>query len=731
MSTGSDTKNRFDRRRFCISLPILSLGWTGLANSSKLTKPLRFVQPSIFAFVLLITVGFTGEPESSPTANRSPKIGQTLKQILKRNHALKLAEAAETQEEKRNALRALQKEQKSQPVNYWTSRLLLELSDLPDPVQFTERKTTKCGPLAADLARIRSPEEDLLDRATSALKRKPLTQAQILLKATPTPERLFRAWNLLTAAGRTQKSKKVAKRLAIEFPASREANAIKPPKLTTKEHLRRLRNLLQAHRNQEVIDESKHPLDAKASRNLHCAHQFLRGKAFRKMRRYREALKTLRKAQSLCATSTDYQPRVLLLTGQIENIRGQTRALAKTAQKLAAKFPEHSFTDDAFFLLAERQEKQGATTKALNTYRHIVDKYPHSDHAAPAAWRIAFSAIKNRKFKAALSDLEQIRNLPRRRMERDRIRYWLTKLRSEKTPEHAESLWREFIIRPSFYSFLALNHLRSTNPDLAEKLTTSLRQLATSEVASPVLSHPQLKNALLFEMVEQRSFATTALIRTACASRENELLLSAGWLLNVFGEKGLSQRVLRIRADSLLNGSLDKQNLIAWRLLYSRPFLELFEDASEQESLPELLLLSLAREESTFDPDIVSWAGATGLGQLMPSTAVQAYADVFHGRLPRQLLTDPKTNIRLAAHVLREGLRNNHNSVPLALAEYNGGPRIAKLFARRRDRTPTDLWIEDLPVKETRRYIKRVVETWGVYRLLHGKSKDFVPRLKR
>ncbi|MEQ9496678.1 MAG: transglycosylase SLT domain-containing protein [Deltaproteobacteria bacterium] len=186
-----------------------------------------------------------------------------------------------------------------------------------------------------------------------------------------------------------------------------------------------------------------------------------------------------------------------------------------------------------------------------------------------------------------------------------------------------------------------------------------------------------------------------------------------------YGAYPEAQGVLRRRHD--LFDALTPDNAAVWRLAYSRAFEAEINEAATQAKVEPWFLMGLVREESTFDPEIVSWAGAVGLAQLMPPTAVGAYAEVFKGRLDiedTQRLTDPVLNLRLGAHVLKSGLRR-FGTEPLALAAYNGGPGLT---ARVLPKTPTDfdLWVETIPVKETRRYVKRVTETWGLYRFFYA-----------
>ena len=129
-----------------------------------------------------------------------------------------------------------------------------------------------------------------------------------------------------------------------------------------------------------------------------------------------------------------------------------------------------------------------------------------------------------------------------------------------------------------------------------------------------------------------------------------------------------AQELLRARADRMLKGPITADNIPVWRAAYSRPFYEYVEKAAAAEKIEPLFLLALVREESTFDPQIVSWAGAVGLAQLMPGTASGAHLQLGLGRLDLERLTDPELNLRLGAHVLHDGLKTFKNREPLALS---------------------------------------------------------------
>jgi soluble lytic murein transglycosylase len=138
---------------------------------------------------------------------------------------------------------------------------------------------------------------------------------------------------------------------------------------------------------------------------------------------------------------------------------------------------------------------------------------------------------------------------------------------------------------------------------------------------------------------------------------------------------------------------------------------------AEQESP---LVLAVARQESGFDPQAVSTAGARGIMQLMPATAEQM-ARQLGIDADRHSLSEPAYNLRLGSGYLRRLLRRYDGSTLLAVTAYNAGPTRVNAWLKRygdpRDKwiDPVD-WVETLPIAETRNYVQRVFESLMIYR---------------
>lgn len=135
------------------------------------------------------------------------------------------------------------------------------------------------------------------------------------------------------------------------------------------------------------------------------------------------------------------------------------------------------------------------------------------------------------------------------------------------------------------------------------------------------------------------------------------------------------------------------------------------------------LVLATIRQESAFEADAISRAGARGLMQLMPATAraVAKRMDQPFDSLEQRLLTDPGYNTRLGRSYLAGLIDDYDGSYVLAVAAYNAGPGRVKQWIRdngdpRSAGKDVVDWIELIPIDETRNYVQRVFENLQVYR---------------
>ena len=150
------------------------------------------------------------------------------------------------------------------------------------------------------------------------------------------------------------------------------------------------------------------------------------------------------------------------------------------------------------------------------------------------------------------------------------------------------------------------------------------------------------------------------------------------------------------------------------------PFIDTFRRHAFETSIPLPVLFAISRQESVFDPSAVSPKGARGVMQLMPRTA-RSTADKIREKQPDlDDLMDPLVNIRLGAHYLAELMARYDSNRAVAAAAYNAGPTRVDGWLRRFSGIETVAWIEQIPLRETKSYVKNVLAGSYVYSQLLG-----------
>jgi soluble lytic murein transglycosylase len=192
-------------------------------------------------------------------------------------------------------------------------------------------------------------------------------------------------------------------------------------------------------------------------------------------------------------------------------------------------------------------------------------------------------------------------------------------------------------------------------------------------------------------------------------------------LMELIGRTAPAQVTVRAAKIALLRGYATEA--------YAYPvLLPKFSQSAGAAKLEPALLNALTRQESEFNTETVSHAGARGLMQLMPQTAKNMAAALKLKYELGRLVSDPSYNVTLGSAFLAKLLSGYDGSYVLALAAYNAGPGRAaewiKDFGDPRAAAvdPID-WIERIPFTETRQYVQRIIESVQLYRCRLEDSK--------
>jgi soluble lytic murein transglycosylase len=472
-----------------------------------------------------------------------------------------------------------------------------------------------------------------------------------------------------------------------------------------------------------------------------CEARLLMGKAERKLRRYAAAKSLLQHIVGGCVDDT--KRRAQFLEARVALIGKQKGGVA-LGERFVADFPNDTLTDDMLLQLAEAKEAAGDEAGAQTTYRKLIERFADGDMVHEARFKLALALAAGGDTAGSQQVLDDAARLAGERVDvADRALYWRARLRAfprldELTPtsdataraEASRALQKLALSRPaSFYGHLARLMLRQqlSTTDLAapaEKLRAQLRggvhpaalarDGAFASVRAFVDGGYDDEAAMLLATLPITS--PNGGLKAAAADD----LIAVAVLLDRIGAPGAGHALLRSAGRALLPGQPGEHTLVAWSVGWPRAYPQAIHDAAAAQRVPAALLMAIAREESAFDADIVSWAGAIGLCQLMLPTAKDEAKAL---RLPPPTVDDlraPELNALLGAAHIGRRLRGMKNPL-FAIAAYNAGPGAV---AQWRPRGPIDTFVERIPIEETRNYVKKVTGSWVTYSALDASADD-------
>ncbi|HEY3171307.1 MAG TPA: lytic transglycosylase domain-containing protein [Thermoanaerobaculia bacterium] len=354
-------------------------------------------------------------------------------------------------------------------------------------------------------------------------------------------------------------------------------------------------------------------------------------------------------------------------------------------------------------LSAEADDFEGA----LGDARELTRETRGTVRGFEPVWELAWQKWREGDFREARRRFEALAATYQDIWRDRQVSYWRARC-LEKEGSREEAL--------GIYSALAA----ATPPDIYASFARS-RSAGETRPVPPPLPDPSTEGAEFRrtdELLRLRMFEDAAAeARALTPSRGRDLRVAeADFALGRFATAAAAAK----RAFPEIGTAQEGRVPDGWRRLHYPIEEGGFLSAHAREfRLDPALLRALVRQESVFNPQARSHAGALGLTQLLPGTAKPLAKSVLRVRYRRAFLYDPGVNARLGAAFFRQLLDRFGGDRAYALAAYNGGPaRMQRVLAENRGR-PEDEIIESHPFAETRDYVRRVLLYAESYRALY------------
>ena len=324
------------------------------------------------------------------------------------------------------------------------------------------------------------------------------------------------------------------------------------------------------------------------------------------------------------------------------------------------------------------------SARANEWYREAVGA-PLTD--VQHAWRVR-AALRA----GAWSDVEAaIAAMPAPQAQEPAWRYWKARAMAAKgRAAEANAIYAGLAAEFNFYGLLAAEALGQRIEPVSDPARPTAADLALFG------AQPGIRRAVKLAELEMRSESQREWLYVVRGRDDEGLLLAADYARRA----GLYDRAI--------NTADRTKERHDFGLRYLMPFREHFTAAARDQAADEALLLSVARQESRFAPDIVSSAGAVGLMQLMPPTARWVAKQMGRNDYRSSQIGELATNTQFGAFYFKYWQDRLEGMPALAAAAYNAGPNRAQAW---RNGAPLEgaIWVESIPFNETRDYVKKVL----------------------
>ena len=396
-----------------------------------------------------------------------------------------------------------------------------------------------------------------------------------------------------------------------------------------------------------------------------------------------------------------------------------------TYERFVRTHPSHGLADDALWQAAKAAERVDDFERAGQLYQRLVDGYAASPFLDEARWNTGFMFYCREQYWTALKTFDAVSREAREPHIIDQTLYWAGKSAQQlsaggeatgfyqRAASHfPRSYYSARAVRmgygqpgrsPALHAYSRESSAASDKAAIGESSLRGADGLARGELLAQ-LGLSGLAEAELAD-VERQNRGDTAALRVIRDHYERLEILDRALLL--------STRIFAAAKDSSEIPHL-----------YPNYYWEQIAAAARKSGIDPYLVLSVIRQESYFDKGAVSRAGAVGLMQIMPQTGRNLARSMGVRPYERGQLLDPNVSIRMGTRFLGEQVRSFAEGparlvgFELGLAAYNAGPQVARSWVKRLPYDDPDAFIERIPYKETRLYVKKVLKNYTIYKTI-------------
>lgn len=426
------------------------------------------------------------------------------------------------------------------------------------------------------------------------------------------------------------------------------------------------------------------------------------------------------------------EPSIVYLIARAYRNMGKADKAEYWYKKHVEYFPRLEKSTDIIWLLAWQKEEISDYGEARKLYKKLFARHTNKPKADAACFRYALTYCKERNYKAALEEFNYfLDKFP----SSDFIfaaRFWSARCFFSMSQYDNARKNCSFILKAAptdYYAYRArelLVLMGDSLQTLPVDTSFSVQRTCTWLDSLSGTDKMQLAREDTSALLTGASLASLGMMNYShyflqpieeVYSNNFYVQFELARLYTQFNEPALAYSVARRFAWRIPLTSQQGLPSTLYALLYPSFYHQYITTAARLNNLEPELISAVIRQESIFNAQIVSPAGAIGLMQIMPYTGQEIASDLKE-EFSADSLYFPSLSIRYGSYYIRKLLNRFNDNLILAIAGYNGGPHNARRWMAINSDDGFDMFVEDISFSETNKYVKKVLANYWTYKEL-------------
>jgi soluble lytic murein transglycosylase len=433
--------------------------------------------------------------------------------------------------------------------------------------------------------------------------------------------------------------------------------------------------------------------------------------------------------------------RRLYLLMELARDRGDVNEQQADVTQMEQRFPQSSWLAEALYSSGNMYMLRKDYPSAVAYYSELVQRFPTickgaagpcSDYVPSAHWRAAWLDYRLEKYSdaARLFD-EQIAHYPGGKEIPSAI-YWRGRIYQDQEHQSAKAAAYYLVVKDTYLHYYYAQQAAQRLAELGDVTPTDSPELDGIQPPTiPALTDdvpeddPHVVRAKLLANAGLNEYIAPEI--QAAEGSDQWGAFAEAEIYHSYGEDAKAMRVMKRALPFYTSAPIASIPLAYWRILFPEPYWGTIESESAKNGLDPYMVASLIRQESEFNPTVISYANAWGLMQLLPRVGAELARKDGIRHFDHNDLLNPSVNIRLGTQYLRQTLNKFDNKPEFAFAAYNAGDDRVVDWRSGAPFHGMDEFVESIPFTETREYVQGIVRNEMIYRDLaahHTGSKN-------